>query len=67
MYEIVKNKIKEKRMRSRFLMMLVAVFLTVSSMFAASVSQKQVEGWLNLDDKPLNSVVYSGSVFQTEN
>ena len=42
-------------------MMLVAVFLTVSSMFAAPVSQKQaeqaVQGWLNLDNKPLNEMM----------
>jgi len=48
-------------MKIRFLMMLLTVFFTVSSMFAAPVSQKQaeqaVQGWLNLDSKPLNEMM----------
>ena len=39
----------------------MAVFVTVSSMFAAPVSEKQandaVQGWLNLDSKPLSEIM----------
>jgi hypothetical protein len=48
-------------MISRLLLILVSVFLTWNSIFAATVSEKQAEqvvkGWLNLDNQPLKEMM----------